>query len=248
MYRRLSLAVLVLALVAWLQPSIASAAGGKGKPAAAAKKKSGGGKKKLVCTGKGKKRVCKRVPRVVITSRGVTKDELRQAPLARPSGHVHIWAPGHGEVEVDIFNPDGSYNMAALARLDAMWGCHRTKEVRAVDPRLYEIISHLNDTFGARVSLHSGFRYQQNEGSRHFHASAMDIKVEGVSWQEVAAFAETLDPGGMGIGRYPNMGFVHIDFRAPGERSTRWNDTSSGTNPRDPGKQPSRAWRRGPSS
>jgi uncharacterized protein YcbK (DUF882 family) len=203
-------------------------------------------KAKLVCKGKGKKRTCRRVKfKPVITSRGVPEGELRAAPLARPSGHVHVFSAITGtEVEVDIFKADGSYNMDALAKLDAMWACRRTKEVRAVDPRLYEVLSTLHDTYGKRVELHSGFRFQQNEGSRHFHASAMDVRIVGVPWKELAAFAETLDPGGMGIGRYPNMGFVHIDFRAPGERSVRWNDTSKGTDTADPGKRPSQSWRR----
>ena len=32
----------------------------------------------------------------------------------------------------------------------------------------------------------------------------------------------------MGIGIYPASGFVHIDFRAPGDPSFRWTDWSGG--------------------
>jgi uncharacterized protein YcbK (DUF882 family) len=224
-----------------------------GPSAEAAGKKTGkkkAAKTELVCKGKGKKRTCKRQKvRVVITSRGVGESELREAPLWRPSGEVHVYSVAHGKaVEVNIYNPDGTYNQASLAALDELWSCRRTGEVRAVDPRLYEVLSMINDTYGGRVELNSGFRYQRNEGSRHFHASAMDIRIAGVPWTEIASFAETLDAGGMGIGRYPHMGFVHIDFRAPGERSVRWNDTSRGVDRGDPGKQPSRAWRRGPNT
>jgi hypothetical protein len=53
----------------------------------------------------------------------------------------------------------------------------------------------------------------------------------------------------MGIGQYPRMGFVHIDYRAPGARSVRWTDTSGHADGSDPGKQPSRSWvRRKPNS
>src|SRR5262249_34764430 len=55
-------------------------------------------------------------------------------------------------------------------------------------------------------------------------------------------FADGLDAGGMGVGRYPHSNFVHIDFRAPGEPSYRWTDNSRGTR-RDPGKLPSKMWR-----
>jgi hypothetical protein len=30
----------------------------------------------------------------------------------------------------------------------------------------------------------------------------------------------------MGIGLYPTSQFIHVDFRAPGEPSYRWTDTS----------------------
>jgi hypothetical protein len=93
------------------------------------------------------------------------------------------------------------------------------------------------------VDINSGFRYQRNEGSRHFHGSAMDVSIPTVSYYEVYKFAETLDTGGMGIGKYPRGGFVHIDFRAPGEPSYRWTD-SHGSNPNDPGKAPSKMWHR----
>jgi hypothetical protein len=54
----------------------------------------------------------------------------------------------------------------------------------------------------------------------------MDIRIKGVSINEMYAYAQTLDPGGMGMGIYPNTGFVHVDYRAPGEPSYRWVDLS----------------------
>ena len=113
-----------------------------------------------------------------------------------------------------------------------------------MDPRLYEILSSVFDHFGGRTILvNSGFRYQRNEGSRHFHGSAMDLSIPGGGWRDLYNFAQTLDAGGMGIGRYPRSNFVHIDFRAPGEPSYRWTDTQRNKRP-DPGKAPSKMWRR----
>ena len=54
----------------------------------------------------------------------------------------------------------------------------------------------------------------------------MDIRIPGVSIHDMYNFAETLDAGGMGIGIYPTSGFIHVDFRAPGEPSYRWTDYS----------------------
>jgi uncharacterized protein YcbK (DUF882 family) len=175
---------------------------------------------------------------------GVRIDDLRTETLPRASGWVHISHPGVREqVKVNIYNEDGSYNEAALAELDGVFRCRRTREVRAVDPRLYEILSLVYDHFGQReILLASGFRYQRNEGSRHFHASAMDIKIPGVAMRDIFTFAQTLDRGGMGIGQYPHDGFVHIDFRAPGEPSYRWTDT--GSNKGRSGRLPSRMWKK----
>lgn len=175
----------------------------------------------------------------------VPRAELRKKPLPKPSGDLWIWAPNfREEIRVNIYNPDGSFNQESLAKLDHMFRCKRTKEERAVDPKLYAVLSIIFDHFGGkRIELTSGFRFQKNEGSRHFHASAMDIRVEGVSMRELYEYAETLDRGGMGIGRYPRSGFVHVDFRAPGEPSYRWTDYS-GKRRRPRGKSPHSSWKR----
>lgn len=135
----------------------------------------------------------------------------------------------------------------ALAQLDQVFRCKRTGEVRAVNPRLYETLSVISDHFGGkRIELISGFRFQREEGSRHYHASAMDIRIPGVSIRELRKFAESLDTGGMGIGLYPRANFVHIDWRAPGEPSYRWVDRSSTR--KTGGKRPSKRWKRRPNS
>jgi uncharacterized protein YcbK (DUF882 family) len=170
--------------------------------------------------------------------------ELRTEALPKPSGRIVVFSRNvHEQADVNIYNEDGSFNQAALARLDRVFRCRRTGEERAMDPRLYEILSILYDRWGKQIEVNSGFRYQRNEGSRHFHASAMDVQIAGVAPGELYRFATRLDGGGMGIGRYPHNGFVHIDYRAPGEPSYRWTDTH-----RDgrgsAGKAPSKMWRR----
>jgi uncharacterized protein YcbK (DUF882 family) len=166
----------------------------------------------------------------VATFRGhnALKSTLRTEPLPRPSGDVWLFAPNLGEeAQVNIYKPDGSFDDAALARLDELFRCRQTGKVRAVRAELYEQLSRIHDHFeGKRIELVSGFRYAERNSSRHFHASAMDIKISGVSIREMYKYAESLDGGGMGIGIYPTSGFVHVDFRAPGEPSYRWTDTS----------------------
>jgi uncharacterized protein YcbK (DUF882 family) len=161
------------------------------------------------------------------TGQNAAKKSLRRAPLPKPSGWLHIYAENlREEVKVNIYNEDGSYNQESLAALDQLWRDFRRKEVRAVDPHLYEMLSIVYDHFGQRkILLGSGFRVEQNT-SRHYHASAVDFRVEGIGYRQVYAYVQTLDMGGMGMGQYPTSQFVHMDYRAPGEPSFRWTDTA----------------------
>jgi len=161
------------------------------------------------------------------TGANAAKKSLRTAPLPRPSGRLHIYAENlREEVDVNIYNADGSYNQESLAALDQLWRDFRRKEVRAVDPHLYEMLSIVFDHFGQKkILLGSGFRVEQNT-SRHYHASAVDFRIEGINYRTVYAYVQTLDMGGMGMGQYPTSQFVHMDYRAPGEPSFRWTDTA----------------------
>ena len=224
----LLVAILVMTLAApeaLAHPGAAAAKSSSAKKTRSkAKKKQRRARKKK----RTKRRRKRRRRRSSFRGHGVAKSKLRTEPLPKPSGNIWVYAPNHREeVRVNIYDDKGEIDDAALAQLDGNFRCKRTGETRAVDPRLYEVLSIISDHFGGkRVELISGFRFQKNEGSRHYHASAMDIRVPGVSTTALYKFAETLDTGGMGIGRYPRSGFVHIDFRAPGEPSYRWVDRS----------------------
>jgi uncharacterized protein YcbK (DUF882 family) len=210
----------------------AAAAPGKAKPTAKAKAKPTA-KAKAKPTAKAKpkakaKRKTAGKRRSNFSGHGVARDKLRTEPVPRPSGDVWIYIVNfREEIKVNIYDEDGGFNEEALAQLDSGFRCKRTNEVRAVDPRLYETLSTIFDEYGSqRIELISGFRHQKNEGSRHYHAAAADIKIPGIGIRELYNFAESLDTGGMGIGIYPRSGFVHVDWRAPGEPSYRWTDHS----------------------
>ena len=234
----IAVGLLILALAVPITENTAEA---KPRTDKSAKKKS----KKSKKSSRTKTRAMKVKRRGKFAGHGVQSDSLRGKPLPKPSGDIWVWSPNHREeIKVNIYNSDSSFSQESLAKLDNMFRCKRTQETRAVDPRLYEVLSIIQDHFaGKRVELTSGFRFQSNEGSRHFHASAMDVRVEGVSMRELYEFADSLDRGGMGIGKYPKSQFVHIDFRAPGEPSYRWTDKSKpGRGKR--GRTPSKQWRK----
>jgi uncharacterized protein YcbK (DUF882 family) len=160
------------------------------------------------------------------------KTTLRTEPLEKPSGHIMLRAENLAEeVDVNIYKADGSFDETSLAKLDDMFRCVKTGEVRAVRRELYEQLSRINDHFGKQIFLVSGFRFAERNSSRHYHASAMDIRIPGVSINEMYTYAESLDVGGMGLGIYPTSQFIHVDFRAPGEPSYRWTDYSGHSGP-----------------
>ena len=198
------------------------------------------------CTERGGKRSCRRV--AVFQGHNAATSTLRTEPLDRPSGDIWVYAENLGEEwKGNIYKPDGSFDDAALAKLDDMWRDTKTGDVRAVRAELYEHLSRICDHFaGHRIDLVSGFRFHERDSSRHFHASAMDIKIKDVSIRELYAFAQTLDvgsDGALGVGIYPVSQFIHVDFRAPGEPSYRWTDWSGhdGGKRKSPGRtQPAR--------
>lgn len=173
----------------------------------------------------------------------VPEAALRDAPLPRPSGNLHLVFPGvKDEVEVNIYNADGSYNIDSLEQASHVLRCRRTDTEKPIDPQLLMLLSHVYDHFGGKpLEIVSGYRNQRKQTSNHFKGTASDIRIAGVPPKKIREFAESLDGGGMGIGIYPKGGFVHIDVRPP--PSYRWIDYSPpGSN--DAEKRPPRGWKR----
>lgn len=169
----------------------------------------------------------------------VTEDHLRKRLPPPPSGNLYLYRTVEKEsLKVNIFNPDGSYNVDAIRAASHMLRCRRTDTQREMEPRLLAVLSHVFDHFGERrIDVVSGYRNQRKTSSYHYKGSAADIRIEGVPARKLKAFVETLDAGGMGIGIYPITGFVHIDVRPP--PSYRWVDYAR-SNPDATQKRPPR--------
>jgi uncharacterized protein YcbK (DUF882 family) len=171
----------------------------------------------------------------------VPEDSLAEPP-PRPSGDIHIYSLNYkDEAKVNIYNPDGSYSVKALAELSHVFRCRRSGLEHEIDTRLLTILSHVYDHFGRRIELLSGYRFQRRTTSNHFHGAAADIRIAGIDPRKIRAFVETIDAGGVGVGYYPRVGFVHVDVREP--PSYRWIDYSR-SNPDSPDRRPPRGFRR----
>lgn len=190
-------------------------------------------------------------PRRGFAGANAPKSSYRKTPLERPSGSLWLRAENlNEEVRVQLYKADGSFDNASLAKLDELFRCVATGEVRAVRAELFEQLSRIQDHFkGKQIVVVSAFRFSDRTSSRHHHASAVDFRVAGVSIYDIRAFAETLDTGNMGLGVYPNTEFVHLDYRAPGAPSFRWTDYSGPSRRAKPSQRTRRVQRtRNPTS
>ena len=101
-----------------------------------------------------------------------------------------------------------------------------------IDTELVELLEKIRVHFAKPVTITSGFRTASHNAtvakaakfSQHLYGKAADIRVEGISVENVAAYAETLLTGRGGIGIYPPglgraNGWVHVDVR---DAKSRW--------------------------
>lgn len=109
--------------------------------------------------------------------------------------------------------------------------CRDGSDTVMVDETLTVVLQCIREHFGKPVTITSGYRTAAHnaavggaKSSQHLLGRAADIRVQGVSVEEVAAYAESLMPDWGGVGRYPvkagrATGWVHVDTRAD---KARW--------------------------
>ena len=109
--------------------------------------------------------------------------------------------------------------------------CRDGTDTVMVDETLTVVLQCIRDHFGKPVTITSGYRTAAHnaavggaKSSQHLLGRAADIRVQGVSVEDVAAYAESLMPDWGGVGRYPvkagrAAGWVHVDTRA---EKARW--------------------------
>jgi uncharacterized protein YcbK (DUF882 family) len=171
-----------------------------------------------------KKRAARKRSHPIFSGYLVRDDQLRTEPLPRPSGKLKLYSVNfHETLEVELYDEQGMLREDSLDALNHFWRCRRTGTEKPINPHLFEVLSIIQDHFeGRTIELVSGFRNQERTTSYHFHGSASDIKVAGVSDRELHKFVSTLDTGNMGLGLYPRAGFIHVDVRPDSYRWVDW--------------------------
>jgi hypothetical protein len=131
--------------------------------------------------------------------------------LARPTGTA---APNRGAAP-----PDDAHVAPGVLRLH---------------PGLLTRLQALADRWPDRtIEIVSGHRPKARSTSRHRHGRALDLRIVGVSREELSDAARALPL--TGVGYYPNSVFTHIDVR---HRDAFWVDRSGPGEPPDYGPWP----------
>lgn len=121
---------------------------------------------------------------------------------------------------------DGTYDPAALAKVNYLLRDHRANEVKPIEVDLLDLLHSLNKDLQIEAPYHviSGYRSPHTNAllrlrggrttgvasrSLHMVGKAIDIRVPGVPLEELHKAAVALKKGGVGI--YPSSNFVHVD-------------------------------------
>jgi uncharacterized protein YcbK (DUF882 family) len=131
----------------------------------------------------------------------------------------------HTNERIDvIYRMGDSYSPVAVQRLDEFLRDHRTGDVHAFDPRVFDVLhdlaagvhrpdSEIDIVCGYRSPGSNEFLRQTTSGvathSLHMEGEAIDIRIPGVSTAELRRAAMALGRGG--VGYYPQSKFVHVD-------------------------------------
>ena len=127
---------------------------------------------------------------------------------------------------------DGEKQLSANFKVREFY-CRDGSDPIFVDSELVQCLQKIRNHFGKPVHITSGYRtaaYNARKDvggakfSQHLYGRAADIRVQDVSVEGVAAYAESLMPGWGGVGRYPvkagrAKGWVHVDTRP---NKSRW--------------------------
>jgi uncharacterized protein YcbK (DUF882 family) len=131
-----------------------------------------------------------------------------------------------GERLKTTYASGGQYQVDALRDLNHILRDFRANETKPIDPRVFDLLHELGGTLESDRPFHiiSGYRSPQTNAllrerggaatgvashSLHMVGQAIDIRLPGVTLENLRNAAKSLKIGGVGF--YPDLNFVHVD-------------------------------------
>lgn len=145
------------------------------------------------------------------------------APAASGRRSLSFLNTHTGESVSAVYWADGEYRADGLAAIDRVLRDHRTGAIRPIDRRLLDVLHALGRDIGtsAPFNVISCYRSPQSnaalrragravaEHSLHMEGKAADIRVPGVTLDDLHRAAVARRAGG--VGYYSGPSFVHVD-------------------------------------
>jgi uncharacterized protein YcbK (DUF882 family) len=145
------------------------------------------------------------------------------AAAATQSRRIGLFNTHTGESLEAVFFSAGEYQRNILSQLNRLLRDHRTGDIGAIDPALFDQLFDVAGAAGAdpEFEVISGFRSAASNEllrahsrgvarrSLHLDGKAIDVRLKGVKCERLSEVA--LDLGRGGVGLYRNSNFVHLD-------------------------------------
>ncbi|WP_448192059.1 DUF882 domain-containing protein [Azospirillum sp. sgz301742] len=129
-----------------------------------------------------------------------------------------------GEQVKAAYWAQGRYLREGMREINRLMRDHHNGAVHAMDPRLLDVLFHLQNRVGTRgpIQIVSAYRSPQTNAmlqeadpdgvathSYHMEGKAVDIRIPGLPLRTLHRAALSLRAGG--VGYYPSSNFVHVD-------------------------------------
>jgi uncharacterized protein YcbK (DUF882 family) len=150
---------------------------------------------------------------------------LPPLPALSGSSWLRVQSTHLGEaLRVRPFDDAGQPDANVFDAVRHLMRCRTTGDEVAIDPRLVRVLVQIGAAFDRPIQLVSGHRAPTALGthstSQHVLGKAADIRIPGVSIEQLRSVA--LKVGARGIGMYPEKGFVHVDVRDKAKYYWTW--------------------------
>ncbi len=180
-----------------------------------------------------KKQICIVILLLVLTACGGPAGKLvkqyggpKTLPDVIPARSIVLLHPASGEKLNVIYFYDGSYDKAALKKINQLFRDRRSNEVYKIDPELIDFLVDIRTRLmlpptvvfeilsGYRSAVTNGALARQSrqvaKESLHKFGWAVDFRISGVGGSAIAEIAKTMQRGGVSFYRGDNH--VHIDI------------------------------------